>query len=162
MTLSVCDRLTDPAHTVALVACSSAKSSRGPARDLYQGALFKASVRWAESWGLRWMVFSALHGVVHPDEIIDPYDVTLARPGSDLSSLERAGSKPLPAGVRQIVVLGGHSYVDAASALWRRIPQWAPLQELPAGQRGYGYYRSWLAHNLGPTPSPLAAPAVPR
>jgi hypothetical protein len=49
----------DP-RAVVLVGCSARKSGvAGTPRDFYTGDLFRASVEWAESWGLRWAALSA-------------------------------------------------------------------------------------------------------
>ncbi len=62
----------------AFVACSKTKRSRAcKARDLYQGNLFKKSITFAEHYYSRVYILSAKYGVVHPDEIIEPYEMTL-------------------------------------------------------------------------------------
>jgi hypothetical protein len=67
---------------VALVSCSAAKASeRRPAAHLYLGQLFLLSAEWVE---LRrdaypqWAILSAEHGLVMPDQDIDPYDTRMA------------------------------------------------------------------------------------
>lgn len=68
------------------VACSARKlQARAPARELYQGALFKKQVAWLEARGLQWAILSAKHGLVQPAEMIDPYDLVL----KDLSVANR-------------------------------------------------------------------------
>lgn len=64
---------------VALVGCSGTKLDRpAPARELYAGNLFKLSVRWVERRPFdAWAILSAKHGLVLPDEVIEPYDVML-------------------------------------------------------------------------------------
>jgi len=65
---------------VGLVGCSSAKLSRpAPARTLYTSALFRKSRDYVEATCDRWYVLSAKHGLVHPDTILEPYDVKLGR-----------------------------------------------------------------------------------
>lgn len=65
--------MTASARTIALVACSARKlDRRAKARDLYTGALFRASVRFAEAHGWPWFVLSAdavvmLAGAVYRD-----------------------------------------------------------------------------------------------
>lgn len=50
---------------VVLIGCSASKLDRAaPARELYTGRVFKASVAYAEATGAKWCVLSALHGVV--------------------------------------------------------------------------------------------------
>lgn len=63
---------------VVLIACSAGKSTApAPARNLYTGQLFRASVRYADAAGLPWAVLSAKHGLLLPDDVIEPYDHTL-------------------------------------------------------------------------------------
>lgn len=63
---------------VGLVGCAAAKLQRpAPARDLYTSALFRKSAAYVEHHADRWYVLSALHGLVHPDTVLDPYNVRL-------------------------------------------------------------------------------------
>jgi hypothetical protein len=66
---------------VALIACGAEKLGHpSPARDLYIGPLFRACRRWVD---LRssvypvWGILSAKHGVLLPDQVIEPYEATL-------------------------------------------------------------------------------------
>lgn len=64
---------------VALIACSKSKS-RVPAkaRDLYQGNLFKKSLRLAELERFPWIfILSAKHGLLELNRVIPPYEETL-------------------------------------------------------------------------------------
>lgn len=64
--------------TVVLVACCGEKLKHpAPAKDLYQSPLFKKSRSYAEKFGDEWYILSAKYGVVTPNEIIAPYDLTL-------------------------------------------------------------------------------------
>ena len=65
---------------VGLISCSAGKlAHRAPAAQLYTGPLFKLSRAWIEGRSEldAWAVLSAKHGVVLPDEEVDPYDVSL-------------------------------------------------------------------------------------
>ena len=65
---------------VALVGCGKSKlSMAAPARDLYAGPLFRAARAYAEQTCDEWLVLSALYGVLTPDEVIEPFDLTLAQ-----------------------------------------------------------------------------------
>jgi hypothetical protein len=65
---------------VVLVACSSEKLDvASPAKQLYQGALFKKSRAICERQDLKWAILSAKHGLVLPDAILHPYDCTLSK-----------------------------------------------------------------------------------
>lgn len=64
---------------VVLIACCKRKAAEPrPARELYRGDLFRASVAYAEAAGLPWAVLSAAHRIVLPGQIVAPYDTTLA------------------------------------------------------------------------------------
>lgn len=65
---------------VGLVGCVKSKGFfNAPARDLYISTLFKGRRRYVESSCDRWFVLSAKHGLVDPQEIIEPYDVALSQ-----------------------------------------------------------------------------------
>ena len=57
------------------------------ARELYVGSLFRQARRYAEATGEPWAILSAKHGIVCPDDVIEPYDVTLD--GLDFSELAK-------------------------------------------------------------------------
>jgi hypothetical protein len=63
---------------IILIGCGKTKRP-GPAaaRDLYIGPLFCAARCYAEASGLPWFILSAEHGLVAPDQVIEPYDFTL-------------------------------------------------------------------------------------
>lgn len=63
---------------IGLVACSKMKLARpAPARELYTSPLFRAASIYCEATYDRWLILSALHGLMEPDQVIEPYDVTL-------------------------------------------------------------------------------------
>lgn len=64
--------------TIGLVGCAAAKLSRpAPARELYTSQLFRKASQYAEANSDRWYVLSALHGVVSPETVLEPYDTKL-------------------------------------------------------------------------------------
>lgn len=64
--------------TTAIIQCGSKKLDvASPAKDLYVGALFKMARRVAEANYDRWFIVSARHGIIAPDDIIEPYDLVL-------------------------------------------------------------------------------------
>lgn len=64
--------------TIGLVGCASAKLSRpAPARELYTSSLFRKASEYAERECDRWFILSAKHGLVDPDQVLEPYDVKL-------------------------------------------------------------------------------------
>jgi hypothetical protein len=64
---------------IGLVGCVKTKRSfASPGKDLYASPLFRGRRRYVEASCDRWFVLSALHGLVAPDEVLEPYDVTLS------------------------------------------------------------------------------------
>ena len=78
----VCPGSVSPAfrnpRRVGLVGCVKEKApSRRAARDLYTSKLFEGRRRYVESTCDTWWILSAEHGLVDPDELLDPYDTPL-------------------------------------------------------------------------------------
>ena len=71
------------APDVVLVGCVKSKLAHGAAsKDLYTSAYF-SKMRWyAENSGAPWFILSAEHGLVHPDEWLEPYEMYLGRTSS--------------------------------------------------------------------------------
>jgi hypothetical protein len=129
-----------------LVACVKTKlKSKAPAKDLYISSLFTKSRRYVESKGGHWRILSAKHGLVEPDQVIGPYEMTLNKMGiadrrewaarvlKELVSLE-----PLP---KQVVMLAGTRYRELLiPELQRRgIEVVIPMEGLAFGEQ-----LSWL------------------
>jgi hypothetical protein len=66
---------------IGLVSCSKRKLDRPwPARELYSAsAFFRKARAYCERHYDSWYILSAKHGLVHPDEVLAPYDLTLKR-----------------------------------------------------------------------------------
>lgn len=63
---------------IGLVGCVARKLSRpAPAKDLYISPLFFERRRYVEQFCDRWYIISALHGLVDPDTVLEPYNVSL-------------------------------------------------------------------------------------
>ena len=69
---------------IGLLGCVKAKAGEPrPAKDLYQSALFVGRRRFVERSCDEWWILSAHHGLVHPDAVLAPYDVTLKDAGRE-------------------------------------------------------------------------------
>jgi len=67
---------------IGLVGCVRTKSELPrPAQDLYLSPLFLGRRRFVEHSCDEWWILSALHGLVHPDVVLAPYDVALKDKG---------------------------------------------------------------------------------
>ncbi|MFE6967114.1 DUF6884 domain-containing protein [Agromyces sp. NPDC057679] len=64
--------------TIGLVGCAGQKLQRpAPARDLYVSQLFRKTSAYVERHCDAWYILSAKHGLVHPDTVLEPYNVRL-------------------------------------------------------------------------------------
>lgn len=69
----------DGAPRLLLLGCVKGKrSAASPAKDLYVSALWEKRRQYAESSGQPWRILSAEHGLVCPDQVLEPYDRHLA------------------------------------------------------------------------------------
>ncbi|GGK83552.1 hypothetical protein GCM10011509_35010 [Ornithinimicrobium pekingense] len=77
------DRFPAPAAAdVVLVGCVKSKRASGaPAKDLYTSNYFAKMRAYAEGTGKPWYILSAEHGLVAPDEWLEPYNCYLAKTG---------------------------------------------------------------------------------
>lgn len=97
---------------IGLVSCSKSKLERAyPARDLYTASpLFRKARAYCERHYDAWYILSAKYGLVHPDTVIAPYDVTLKHmPRAEC----RAWGQRVSAQLRQ---LGQHTFYAHAGA----------------------------------------------
>lgn len=64
--------------TVTLVACVSQKLDHpAPAKDLYISQWFTRARHYAELISDRWYILSAKYGLLEPNQLIEPYNLTL-------------------------------------------------------------------------------------
>ena len=69
---------------IALVSCVSKKqTSLMPAKDLNCSDWFIKVSKYVQIIADQWFILSAKHGLVHPDEMIAPYDKTLNKMKAD-------------------------------------------------------------------------------
>lgn len=160
-------------ETFVVVGCGAAKQPRElepgtlrvrryPARDLYTSTYFGLKRRYAETRGDQWMILSAEHGLLPPDEEIKPYDRTIQDLDDEgLDALaHRVGMTLIEwiewersngTRVEEIVVLAGKSYVDPlrerdvfSAGVTPRVEY--PFQQLDLG--GIGEQMAWLKERV--------------
>ena len=136
--------------SIHLLSCVGQKrSTDAPARDLYTSPWFHKARAYADRTGLPWFVLSAKYGLVHPDEVIAPYELTLnTMPVVDrrrwasevLSQLE-----PHLNGVGSVVFLAGQRYREflEPSLRSRGLSVPIPMEGLRIGEQ-----LRWLIRNL--------------
>lgn len=131
--------------TITLVSCVAGKgASPSAAADLYVSDWFKKASAYAQRSG-SWLILSAAHGLVAPDQVIAPYNTTLV----NKSKAERLAWAALVADqVQQLelraercVLLAGRAYRDP---LMPFLESWFPTVELPLAGLGIGSQKQKL------------------
>jgi hypothetical protein len=98
-----------------LISCVKSKR-RYPcaAKDLYCSTLFTAQREFAEALSKQWFILSAQHGLLHPDQRIEPYEKTLNGASSEEKKVwAREVSVSLKERITEsdrIVITAGESY----------------------------------------------------
>ena len=135
---------------IHLLSCVSKKQRvAAPARDLYTSAWFRKARSFAESTEYPWFVLSAKHGLVHPDEVIAPYDLTLnsmpAPARRQWASRTLAQLEPHLQGVESVVFLAGQRYREFLEAPLRDrgLVVSVPMEGLRIGEQ-----LRWLTRRL--------------
>ena len=135
---------------ILLLSCVARKQpAPAPAKELYISAWFRKARCYADRTGQPWFVLSAKHGLVNPDDVISPYDLTLnTMPVADrrqwagrvLNQLE-----PHLDGVGSVVFLAGRRYREflEPSLRGRGLAVSVPLEGL-----GIGKQLRWLTEML--------------
>lgn len=66
--------------TFGLISCASRKQGQtSRAEEMYVSTLFSLSRAYVQEHCDRWFILSAKHHLLAPDDLIDPYDLTLNR-----------------------------------------------------------------------------------
>jgi hypothetical protein len=132
--------------TVCLVSCVKAKKpTSAAAKELYVSNWFRLARRYVESLGCPWYILSAKHGLVAPNTVIDPYEVTLNNMGvaermAWSARVVEAIEKQIP-NSGQVVVLAGARYREFLMDDLRRR---AAVVTVPLEGLRIGEQLSWL------------------
>jgi hypothetical protein len=132
---------------VGLIACSAGKLSyRAPAAQLYTGPVYQLSRQWITGRTElgAWAILSAKHGLVLPEQELDPYDCSLDGMPEDerrawcertrQQLVDRWGRETIymvVAGADYRAALRGLPYVEDVFACWSR-------RRRDEGLRGFG------------------------
>jgi hypothetical protein len=132
----------DPANCHALISCSKSKGGhRDLARNMYVSSLYRKSVLVVEGWGLSFSILSAKHGLLDPDEMIEPYDVTLKGASKQFKSewAEKVDKQVRNSIDRKkhLIVLAGDDYYAPLTEAGTKDPLkfFAPMRGLSLGNR---------------------------
>lgn len=130
---------------IYLISCVKSKTPHSaPARELYSSVWFKAARRFVESQSAGWFILSAEHGLVHPEQLIKPYEATLNRlPSDDRRLWAKITAQQIEKQIAPgpVVFLAGKNYreyliplLEAKGYTW----------EAPLARLGIGSQVSWL------------------
>lgn len=140
----------DLSDSLVLVSCVKSKLTRpAPAKDLYVSAWFQKARALVEKHKASWFILSALHGLVPPDKVIEPYELTLKtmKAADRRAWAERVWRdlKPLLKEKHRVTFLAGMSYREflAGKLNSNGTPFDVPMEGLPQGMQ-----LSWLGARL--------------
>ena len=135
---------------ICLLSCVGQKRpTPAPARDLYTSSWFCKARSYADRTGRPWFVLSAKYGLVHPDEMIAPYDLTLnTMPVADRrqwASRVLTQLEPRLNGIRSVMFLAGRRYREflEPSLRSRGLVVSIPMEGLRIGEQ-----LRWLTREL--------------
>jgi hypothetical protein len=146
------------ASDAILVGCVKRKQPiAAPAKDLYVSSLFQKERAYAESAGVPWFILSAQHGLVAPDDVLEPYDLRLSTTSREYRRewgqrvVETLHDALGSIDGRTVEVHAGSAYADAIRERLRSrgAEVVEPLAGLALGPR-LAWYRS---HLIAPTPA---------
>lgn len=129
--------------TVVLVACVGQKLDHpAVAADLYQSRWFKLAREYAEAKGGRWFILSALHGLVKPDQVVEPYDYTLVGKKKSIRRewaeqvIDQLREEVPPGRFQQVNLMAGRDYRDPLeSYLAGHYLVWVPMRNMGIGKQ---------------------------
>lgn len=146
---------------IGLVSCAATKRKvPSIARRLYVSPLFTRSLEYAERRCMSTYILSALHGLLDPERMIEPYDRRLsgkadrARWGrSVVAGIQRAGHRHYD----DVLILAGEDYAAPIRAALRDV-NWSGEVLEPLRGKQIGERLAWLAAELAAMPLQLPAP----
>lgn len=137
-------------NALVLVSCVKSKMSHAaPARSLYTSAWFSMVRDIVERSGARWLVLSALYGLVGPHEEIPPYDYTLNRVGVGIRQqwaakvLASLRNQSFPE--RRVIMFAGQRYREFLIGPLKRM---GCTIEVPMIGLRWGEQLAWLRRNI--------------
>ena len=130
-----------PTNCHALIACSKTKCThRDLARHMYVSSLYRKSVLAAEGLGVQFSILSAKYGLLDPDQVVEPYDLTLK---GKSTAFKAAWAARVDAQIQKtfdhgkcLIVLAGDDYYQPLLEVDGKTPNYfAPMKGLSLGNR---------------------------
>jgi cytoplasmic iron level regulating protein YaaA (DUF328/UPF0246 family) len=138
------------AKNIVLISCVSKKKSYASlAVDLYTSDWFTKAADYAAKHADRWYILSAKYGLVFPDQVNEPYDLTLKK----LSvSARRAWARQVFEALKPYLSAGDHVVILAGKAyrefLVDPIKKCGCFVEVPMEGMRIGEQLKWLKNRL--------------
>jgi hypothetical protein len=95
-------------------------SVKVPAKQMYQGRLFKAVRNYCEKMGFDYVIISAKYGLLHPDDVIEGYEMVL-KTKEDVERIRpqvEEKLRPILEKYDKVVVIAGKQYREVLKNLW--------------------------------------------
>lgn len=145
------DSMALPPANLCLVSCVAKKLPRSaPAKDLYRSDLFRKNRALVEAQGWPWFILSAKHGLVDPEQVIEPYEKTLntmrVAERRDWAAGCRNALEAHLADVKSVVFFAGAKYREylVPALVGRGIEVHVPMEGLRIGEQ-----LAWLDRQNG-------------
>jgi hypothetical protein len=138
-----------PADPLVIVSCGKAKRfTASTAQTLYTGPFVQAGLRWARSVVPVEAIFilSALYGLVHAQEEIEPYERRLGDPGSVTPAVLKQQVLARDLFDRTVYVCAGVDYVRLCRTVW---PDAIAPFGVERGHRGQGHMMQAMREQHG-------------
>lgn len=119
------------------------KSTKAPAKQMYQGRLFKTVRKYSEAMGFDYVIISAKYGLIFPDKEIEGYEKVL-RTKEDVENIRpmvEERLRPLLKNYDRIVVIAGKRYREVLKNLWDE-------RFAFVGSKGYGDLCSIISKSI--------------
>ena len=131
--------ITKKLNSIAFIGCSAKKlNKRCRASFLYQGTLFKESLKYCQNNYKEIYILSAKYGLIELNEIIEPYDLTLR----DMKKDERnAWAEKVIVKMKELKICPEKVDIFAGKKYWEFLPHCnTPLYD----KKGIGFQVQWL------------------
>lgn len=135
---------------IVLVACVAKKRlSASPAKELYCSQWFRTACRYAKATGAEVYFLSARHGLVHPDQVLEPYECDPKHRGKSKTLQWQA---MVVNQLKELAPVGAQFTIIGRKAYYKGVKE--PLEKLglyavstPLAGLGIGWQLNWLINH---------------
>lgn len=130
---------------IVCISCvKSKKDTASQAKDIYTSALFKGMYSYAKKLNPKSIfILSAMHGLLHPDQIIEPYEKTLNNMSADE---QRAWARHVLIQLEMQTDIQVDKFIFLAGDKYRKhLLSYIPNHEIPMKGLKLGQQLQWLS-----------------